>query len=89
MEPVGKSRQGKAQTVPPAPDSCCPSELLKLEIITINVKSWCWEGDGLGGLRERSIPGDIAHHAGMMCERCECGKAALASAIFMCFGLRL
>lgn len=62
MEPVGKSRQGKAQTVPPAPDSCCPSELLKLEIITINVKSW--EGDGLGGLRERSVPGDIAHHAG-------------------------
>lgn len=70
--------------VPPAPDSCCSSELVKLEIMIMNVKSWCWEGDGLGGLGECSIPGDIAHHTGMMC-----GEAALASAIFKCFGLRL
>lgn len=60
-----------------------------MEIIPKNVKSWCWEGDGLGGLREHSIPGDIAHHTGMVCEKCECGKAALASAGFMCLRLRL
>lgn len=89
MEPVGKSRGRKAQLVPPAPDSCCFSELVKLEIIIINVKSWCWEGDGLDGLRECSTPGDIAHHTGMMCERFECGKAALVSAIFTCLALRL
>lgn len=68
VEPFGKSRGRETQLVPPAPDSFCSSELVKLEIIIINVKSWCWEGDGLGGLRECSIPGDTAQHTGMMCE---------------------
>lgn len=83
VERFGKSRGRRAQSVSPAPDSCCSSESVRLEIIIMNVKSWCWEGDGLGGLRKCSIPGDIAHHTGMMCEKCECGKAALAS-VFLC-----
>lgn len=85
VKPFGKSRGREPQSVPPEPDSCCSSELVKLEIIVINVRSWCWEGDGLGGLRERSIPADTAHHTGVMCE---CGEAALASA-HTCVGLRL